>query len=164
MEKLANHAVVLEKTLETGKTLLNKATEDKLNELTASEHSLDPQIAESYTNLKGKLASLEVDWNDLSEEMQQTEQSLCEMAELAQEGYNEVDSLFKRINGLKNELAKKGPPGAIPSIVEEQLADMQKTQTQIAEIDECIEQLKVKLKASILIHIKCCMFDLHLLY
>ena len=145
-EKLSSNAQVLEETLETGKNILSKANQEQLQELSKSDFHLDPQIADSYEDLKQKLNSLEVEWSELNEAIQQNEQSLSESAQLAAEGSGEVIQKLERIQTLMSSLSSKGPPGALPVIIEEQLTDMQHHLAVVSEIDTSIETLKDKLQ------------------
>ena len=137
---------MFEETLETGRNILSKANEEQLQELSKSDFHLDPQIADSYEDLKQKLNSLEVEWSELNEAIQKNEQSLSESAQLAAEGSEEVGQILKRIQTLKSSLGNKGPPGAVPVIVEEQLTDMREHLAVVSEIDASIETLKDKLQ------------------
>lgn len=132
--------------METGKSILSKANQEQLQELSKSDFHLDPQIVASYEDLKQKLNSLEVEWNELSEAIQQSEHSLSESAQLAAEGSEEVAQILKKIQTFISSLGNKGPPGAVPVIVEEQLSEMQRHLAVVSEIDTSIESLKDKLQ------------------
>ena len=102
---------------------------------------MDPQIVASYEDLKQKLNSLEVEWNELSEANR-----AAESAQLAAEGSEEVAQILKKIQTFISSLGNKGPPGAVPVIVEEQLSEMQRHLAVVSEIDTSIESLKDKLQ------------------
>ena len=137
---------MMQRILETGELVLSKAGEEELQTLSVSEFALDPQIAASYAELREKLSGLQTEWGSLSGDIQQNEQSLAEREQLAQEGYKELEQLLKRVQALRSELDKKGPPGALPSIVEQQLAEMQEHLNLTADIDTAVASLKERLQ------------------
>ncbi|KAI6659332.1 actin binding domain-containing protein [Oopsacas minuta] len=145
-EKLTGKVQILKETLEIGMGIISKANTEQLQDLSKSEFSLDPQIADSYEELKQKLSSLEIEWGEFSEALQQNEQVLADKVQLAQEGSDEIGQLLKRILTLKSQIENKGPPGAVPTIVEEQLIDMQQVETIVSEIESSIKALKHKLQ------------------
>ena len=132
--------------MDTGRGVLSKASEEALQTLSLSEFHLDPQIADSYAELRAKLSGLEVDWDALSADIQQNEQRLGERAQLAREGCAEMDALLERVQTLRSELGEKGPPGAVPPIAEQQLANMQQYLDKLADIDRSVEAIKERLQ------------------
>ena len=144
--RLAGETAVLERSLATGNLILSKAGEEQLLALSMSEYTLDPQIAGSYRELGEQLSGLQTAWGALSGDIQQNEQRLAEKEQLAREGYEEMEELLEIVQALRSELDQKGPPGAVPSIAEQQLAGMQQLLSRVTGIDTAVAALKERLQ------------------